>query len=201
VEKRIIPQTNSEVRSFTGEDGVERITGKGIVFNQRSHLLGGWFYEEIVSGAADSSKLDVLCSCFNHDLNFVLGNYENRTMSIEILSTHVQYDNIAPTTSIIQELVSTPIKRGDVRGSSFWFDVADNGDEWKELPNGYWLRRVLAIDNIYEMGPVTMAAYPQTTTDVAKRSFEQFNQELKKKQARNLSQLADMKMRLLKLRS
>ncbi|MBO9614201.1 MAG: HK97 family phage prohead protease [Dyadobacter sp.] len=200
MEKRIIPQANSEVRAFTGDDGVEHITGKGIVFEQRSYLLGGWFYEEIVSGAADKAKTDMMVSCFNHDLNYVLGNYENRTMSIDITPTHVEYDVIAPTTTIIQELVGAPIKRRDVRGSSFWFDVVEKEDEWIELPGGFWLRRVHIIDTIYEMGPVTMAAYPQTTTEVAKRSFDQFEKERKAGEARSLKQLANMKMRLLKLR-
>ncbi|MCF0074473.1 HK97 family phage prohead protease [Dyadobacter sp. CY261] len=200
MEKRIIPQANSEVRAVTGEDGIDHIVGNGVVFEQRSHLLGGWFYEEIVSGAADSANTDLLVSCFNHDLNYVLGNLENRTMSIDITPTHIRYDNIAPTTTIIRELVGEPIKRGDIRGSSFWFDVADNGSEWIELPDGYWLRRVHVIDTIYEMGPVTMAAYPQTTTDIAKRSFDQFEQARKAAVTRSLRQLADMKMRLLRLK-
>ena len=92
----------------------------------------------------------------------------------------MDYDITAPDNQIIRDLVLAPITRGDITGSSFMFDIAKNGDEWEESSDGVYIRTIKAISKIYEVGPVSMPAYQQTSTDVAKRSFDEFINETKK---------------------
>jgi len=161
-----------------GGDGY-RITGKGIVFNQRSERLG-WFYEYIDADAVRDADFNGAVAYFNHDANFVLGSLDNRTLSLDVSRDDVVYHIDAPTTNTIRDLVIAPIERGDVRGSSFMFTIANKGDEWEEKSDGTIIRYVKKIERVYEMGPVSMPAYRQTTTDLAKRSFDQWIETVRK---------------------
>lgn len=173
-EARVLEQSLAEVRAVVPNEGDGyRITGKGIVFNQRSELLG-WFYEYIDADAIRDVDFSGTVAYFNHDPNFVLGSSDNRTLSLDITRDAVTYSIDAPTTNTIRDLVIAPIDRGDVRGSSFMFTVARNGDDWEEEQDGTIIRYVKKIERVYEMGPVSMPAYRQTTTDIAKRSFDQW---------------------------
>lgn len=196
LERRILPQNESEVRALSGEDGVSHILGKGIVFNQRSQKLG-WFYEIIDPRALDSADTSNIISCFNHDMNYILGSLQNRTLSIDVTEGSLDYDIVAPDTNIVKEMVLSPIIRGDVKGSSFMFDVASKGDEWEEESPGIYLRYVRKIEKVYELGPVSMPAYLQTSTDTVKRSFDDFIAEIKQKESRRNRQYAQMQMMML----
>jgi hypothetical protein len=59
--------------------------------------------------------------------------------------------------------------RGDVDGSSFMFDIPEGGDEWDF--SGDMPLRTIREANLYEVGPVTMPAYPDATS--ALRSMEE----------------------------
>lgn len=178
-DRRYLPQLISEVRALVAEEGNSHITGKGIVFNQRSQKLG-WFIEIIDSRALDSADMRDMKSFFNHDPNYTLASLANRTVSISVTEGSMDYDITAPDNQIIRDLVLAPITRGDITGSSFMFDIAKNGDEWEESSDGVYIRTIKAISKIYEVGPVSMPAYQQTSTDVAKRSFDEFINETKK---------------------
>lgn len=178
--RRYLPQSISEVRALNTDEGVAHITGKGIIFGQRSQRLG-FFVEIIDSRALELADLEDMQSYFNHNPDYTLGTRRNKTLSIDITDNSLDYDITAPTTQTIRDLVIAPIERGDITGSSFMFDIAKNGDEWEESSEGIWIRYVKRIAKVYEVGPVAMPAYQQTTTDVvAKRSldaFIEFNKE------------------------
>lgn len=171
--RRYLPQTISEVRAISSEEGVAHIAGKGIVFGQRSQKLG-FFIEVIDSRALELADLDDMQSYFNHNPDYTLGTLRNKTLSINITSDSMDYDITAPDTQTIRDLVLSPISRGDVTGSSFMFDIDKKGEEWEEK-DGMWVRYVTRIAKVYEVGPVSMPAYQQTTTDVvARRSLDAF---------------------------
>jgi uncharacterized protein len=172
METRILPQSLSEVRVITNEAGKIHIPGRGIVFNQLSQNLG-WFKEIIDPRALEDADMSDIVSCFNHDMNIVLGRTTSGTLSYSISAAGVDYDILPPETSYVKDIVISPIERKDVTGSSFMFTTAEEkGDEWDYLPDGTIVRYVRKIAKVYEFGPVTMPAYTQTYTDVAKRSFE-----------------------------
>lgn len=209
-EQRFLRQPLSEVRAVTQEGEAEgvTITGKGMVFNQASEMLGGFFREYIDPDALKNAKLEGMLSFFNHDSNFILGNMDNRTLSIDITSEAVIYTTSAPGTATIRDLVIAPIVRGDVRGSSYIFDIdweeGNEGDEWVKGADGVWERYVKRVKQVYEMGPVSMPAYSQSTTSVepAKRSFDAFLKEFReqeKVQTLHNRKLAEARLRRLKL--
>lgn len=171
METRILPQNLSEVRVITNEAGKIHIPGRGIVFNQLSQNLG-WFKEIIDPRALDEADMADIVSCFNHDMNIVLGRTTSGTLTYSISAVGVDYDILPPETSYVKDVVIAPIERKDVTGSSFMFTIAEKGDEWDYLPDGTIVRYVKKIAKVFEFGPVTMPAYTQTYTDVAKRSFE-----------------------------
>lgn len=177
--RRYLPQSISEVRALSTDEGVAHITGKGIIFGQRSQRLG-FFVEIIDSKALELADLEDMQSYFNHNPDYTLGTRRNNTLSIDITSGSLDYDITAPTTQTIRDLVIAPIERGDVTGSSFMFDIAKNGDEWEESSDGIYVRYVKRISKVYEVGPVAMPAYQQTTTDVvARRSLDAFIETIK----------------------
>lgn len=179
-DRRYLPQIISEVRATTSDSGESRIKGKGIVFNERSQKLG-WFVEIIDPNALNGADIDDMLCFFNHNADYTLASLRNKTVELTIDDKAASYDILAPETQTIKDLVIAPIARGDVRGSSFMFDIAKNGDSWDEI-DGVYVRYVWKISKLYEMGPVSMPAYLQTTTDVAKRSFDDFIAETKKKE-------------------
>ncbi|MCF2443646.1 HK97 family phage prohead protease [Dyadobacter sp. CY345] len=195
-EKRVLPQNHSEVRAVQSTDGIWHIPGKGIVFNQRSRKLG-FFYEIIDPKALDGANMSDAISCFNHDMNHILGNVRNKTTSFTVTAEAMEYDTLPPDNQTTKDIVIAPILRGDVTGSSFMFSVAERGgDEWVEEPNGDIIRYVRKIDVVYEWGPVSMPAYLTTSTDVAKRSFDYFINENKKQELQLRSTFAKMQLEL-----
>jgi uncharacterized protein len=179
-DRRYLPQIISEVRATTTDAGENHITGKGIVFGERSQKLG-WFVEIIDPNALNGADIDDMLCFFNHNADYTLASLRNKTVELTIDASAASYDILAPDTQTIKDLVVAPISRGDVRGSSFMFDIAKNGDSWDEV-DGIYVRYIWKIEKLYEMGPVSMPAYMQTTTDIAKRSFDDFIEETKKKE-------------------
>lgn len=197
LEKRVLPQTLSEIRAVELEGGTYQIPGKGIVFNQRSQKLG-FFVEIIDPRALDGADMDDIVATFNHDMNYVLGRSTNKTLSFNITNDSLDYVITPPNEPIIRQLVIAPIVRRDVTGSSFMFGVAEKGDDWEERADGLIIRYVRKIEKVYEFGPVTMPAYTQTTTDaVAKRSYDSFIEQTRKQETEYRSQWAQLRLQML----
>jgi phage head maturation protease len=72
-----------------------------------------------------------------------------------------------PDTSTGRDTV-TEIKRKDITGCSFSFTTEE--DDWKYLKDGSVERTIVKVGELFDIGPVTYPAYPDTT--VAARSME-----------------------------
>jgi HK97 family phage prohead protease len=195
-ERRYLPQTAAEVRAITDDNGVDHIPGRGIVFNQWSRKLG-WFKEKIEPTALDYANMEEMKSFYNHDPNYTLASLRNKTVSITISETSCDYDIIAPDNQTIKDMVLAPIKRGDVTGSSFMFDIAEDGDEWERGADGVYLRTIYKIETVYEMGPVSMPAYLQTSTSLVSRSLDEVIAMTKKAESNYRRQRALMHVIML----
>lgn len=153
----------AELRAVT-ESGVEKIVGYGAVFNSLSENLGG-FQEMIMPGAFDSVLGGDIRALFNHDFNLLLGRTAAGTLKVQQDDIGLRYEIIPPDTSYARDLL-TSIKRGDVDQSSFGFNVAQ--EEWdtqRLIP----LRKVVSVGRLFDLGPVTIPAYP--TTNAAVRDY------------------------------
>lgn len=113
--------------SAEGEAERPQITGYAAVFNTRSALLFGSFVEEIAPGAFDDVLGDDVRALFNHDPNFVLGRTRSNTLRLEVDSRGLAYTIDPPDTQTVRDLVLTPLKRGDVTGSSFGLPTSAAG--------------------------------------------------------------------------
>jgi len=197
-ERRYLPQIAAEVRAVTDSEGIDHIYGKGIVFNQWSRKLG-WFKERIDPSALAYANMEEMKSFFNHDPNYTLASLRNKTVSISISESSCDYDIIAPDGPMIKELVLAPIIRGDVTGSSFMFDIAEDGDEWELGPDGIYLRTVFKIETVYEQGPVSMPAYLQTSTSLVSRSMDEVIAMTRKVELQSKRQRAQLEVLMLQL--
>lgn len=168
-----------ELRAETdGEDNqTSKIHGYGSVFNSRSeNLCGnfGNFREIIMPGAFDDVLDDDVRALFNHDPNFVLGRNKANTLTLSTDETGLRYEIEAPQTQTIRDLVLEPMKRGDINQSSFAFRIARYGDEWAEDEDGAVIRTIHKISRLFDIGPVTYAAY--TDASSATRSLKQWQE-------------------------
>lgn len=158
-----IYETRFEVRD--DGDG-PLIVGHGAVFNSPSLDLGG--FREIVDAKAFSKTLrenkDIM-SFFNHDANHVLGRTSAKTLRVSVDDEGLAYEVRPPETSWAADLMVS-IRRGDIRGSSFMFDVVK--DTWGQSDDGQVVRTLKEV-RLYELGPVTFPAYP--AADSAVRSI------------------------------
>lgn len=169
--------TNVEIREL--DDGKKVITGYAIVFNSESRDLGG-FKETIKPEAMNEANISDVVALFNHDPNIILGRTD-KTLKLEVDEKGVRY-TISPPNGAGNIVES--IERGDVRGSSFGFTIAEDGEEW-ERPvekNGSWSRTITKFDRIFDVSPVVFPAYEASDTSVAKRSLGMRKDEIERKE-------------------
>lgn len=191
-EIRSCPAARPEIRA--GVDGAgDVMTGHASVFDQWTTLYEGryWTWREKVNPGAFANALKEGVDCralFNHDANFVLGRTTSGTLSLEEDPTGLMIQCSLPDTQTVRDLVVSPIKRGDVSGMSFAFDVRKGDTQTRtENPDGSIVyenggervtirregdreieeRELLDLD-IHDVSPVTYPAYPGT--DVSARS-------------------------------
>ncbi len=153
------PEAEVRVKS----DGT--IEGYALVFDSPSLDLGG--FREVIKPGSIELDADVLAT-FNHSTDNLLGRTASGTLALEVDQTGLKY-NIDPPDTQAGRDTRALIERGDVRGSSFTFKTLKNGENWGKGANGERLRTLTRV-HVWEVGPVTLPAYPETT--VANRSLD-----------------------------
>ncbi|WP_145514713.1 HK97 family phage prohead protease [Yersinia massiliensis] len=156
---------SGEVRAEQRENEPTRIIGYGSVFNTRSEPLWG-FREIIKPGAFDDVLGDDVRGLFNHDPNFILGRSSANTLTVSVDERGLQYNILAPDTQTIRDLVIAPMSRGDINQSSFAFSVARDGESWYEDEEGIVIREISKFSRLYDVSPVTYAAYQDADSGV-----------------------------------
>lgn len=160
------------------------IEGYAAVFNSDSQDFGGWI-ERIAPGAFTDvmDSEDTLC-LMNHDMNMVLGRNK---VNVKLVQDEMglKYQCKMPDTMCANDARNL-IKSGIINKSSFAFTVAEenfaNGDPSKGIPH---IRTIVRIEKLYDVSPVTVPAYQDTS--VASRSFKKF--EAKKEISKSLLEL------------
>lgn len=188
VERRFF---KSKARAQKSDDGKMTIGGYGSIFNQYTNM--GWFAEVVLPGFFDGIK-DDRCAClFNHDPSKVLGRKANNTLSLLVDEKGLEYEAKLPSSqSDVHEL----IEEGYIYESSFAFTVAKAS--WEEVDRSALagllsetdldmltyggkisVRKLEKGRELFDVSPVTFAAYEGTTTDtrIARRSFEAWQKE------------------------
>lgn len=138
------------------------IRGHAAVFNQLSVDLGG-FREQIAPGAFKQSiKNDDIRALWNHNPDHVLGRNKSGTLTLSEDDVGLYIEIDPPNTQAGRDLVEL-VKRRDVSQMSFAFITQK--DAW-EHNDGQPSIRTLQKAQLFDVSPVTFAAYPQTDLKV-----------------------------------
>ena len=163
----VSPETRARV---TNED-TRTIRGYGIVFNKESVDLranGRVFREVIRPEAVRGISMENILSMHNHRSERLLGTTQSGTMRTGVDSVGVWYEVDLPNAPTGHDVLES-VRRGDTPGSSFQFDIRSDGDKWS-MKDGRAFREVVQFNGVYEMGPVSEPAYPDTS--ISARSLE-----------------------------
>ena len=146
-----------------GDEKTELITGYAAVFDKWSQDLGG-FREKIKYGAFRKAiRDDDVRALKNHDPNFILGRNKSGTLHLEERKKGLYFEINPPDTPEVNSLKES-IKRGDIDGNSFSFIPHEDGDVWDFDKSP--AERTLTSVRLFDVGPVTFPAYPQTSVAV-----------------------------------
>lgn len=163
----VTPETRAKVVNAD----TRTIRGYGIVFNKDSVDLraGGRVFREVIRPeAVRNVDFSNLLSMHNHRSERLLGNTASGTMRTGVDSVGVWYEVDLPNAPTGHDVFES-VQRGDTQGSSFQFDIRGDGEKWS-MREGKAYREVTQFNGVYEMGPVSEPAYPDTS--IAARSLE-----------------------------
>jgi len=170
-ETRTISAADTALRFDEAEN---QIVGYAADINNMYQPIAGQFRERILPGAfRNVSGEEDIISAVNHDDAKILGRRSAGNLELTVTKRGLRYSIQPPDTTYVRDLIEN-IKAGNVAGSSFEFRVHSNGEAWVQDEDGEPIRELRAID-VFEVGPVTRPAYPQT--DVALRSLEAWRSE------------------------
>lgn len=163
----------AEFRVVRENGKAPKIVGYGARFNEATVIGKGrpWaFREKIAAGAfSEALKTSDCRALFNHDSNHVLGRQSAGTLNVFEDEAGLRYEITPPDTQDARDLM-TKMERGDIRESSFSFNLDDDGDEWDDEATPP-MRTIRKVSALFDVGPVTFAAYPTASAGV--RSDEQ----------------------------
>jgi HK97 family phage prohead protease len=167
LERRYIPM------DALGDDGLfveerdgeaPKIRGIAPPWESLSVDLGG-FREKFAPTAFDKllakRKLDVPL-LFNHDDSKILARTTNGTLRIEKTDKGLAYEADPVATQTAAE-VMTLIRSKTIFGSSFAFTVNPKGETFAEDERGNVIRTITEASGLYDLSPVTRAAYPSSS--------------------------------------
>lgn len=168
----------NEVRADEPSSGLT-ISGVGSPYDQVTRIEG-WFeeWDEVVSPGAwkrTITKPDAdIISTFNHNVDNLLGRTTAGTLTLEETDGGLVYTTEVNAADPAAVGVHARVARRDVSGSSVWFRVLK--DQWEEATEDNELevaKRTILEAELFEVGPVTFPAFPQTTSEASAAGFRQ----------------------------
>lgn len=155
-----------EVRSE--DNGRTVCRGYAALFRSESRDLGG-FVEVIEPGAFDrvlaDPNLDVIAK-LDHSRPLARTPGTLR-LGVDERGLWYEFDPKRSDADVVEAL-----ERGDLRGSSFAFRLAEGDDTWERRDDGVTLRTIKNFAGLYDVGPVYTPAYPETESFVSKRALD-----------------------------
>jgi HK97 family phage prohead protease len=162
---REIRAFNFEVRADQSEEHGHFLTGRPIVYDERTNL--GWYDEIIERDALNEADLKDVRLVVNHNTDMIplarsRNNTENSTMQLIadadglVMRADLDIENNVEAKSLY-----SAVERGDITGMSFMFVV--DKDSWDDVDSEHPTRHIRSIKQILEVSAVTFPAYSQTS--------------------------------------
>ena len=139
------------------------LVGRPVVYDQPTVIKDkfGEYIEVIRRGALDGADLSDTRLLYNHDLSRVPLARTPKTMQFKLDPAGLTMIAELPDTEEGRS-VYTAVKRGDLSGMSFAFEVPEGGSHFDAKTN---TRTITKIEKIYECSIVPFPAYPQTSVE------------------------------------
>lgn len=178
---------NREYRSFDFETNEMRVTGKPVIFNQRTLMyeIGGVkYFEQIDARAFDGADMSDVVLNVDHG-GKPAAKTKNGTLTLEVRGDALYMDADLSRNATGREL-KEDIDNGFYDKMSFAF-IAQESEYDKESRT----RTITKIEKLYDVSAVTWPAYSQTS--IQARSFFEAEAERERAEARNALELAKAK--------
>lgn len=141
------------------------ILGWAALYDSPSCDLGGWD-EVLERGCFKEVVKRSDCRCLgNHDANQLLGRQNAGTLELTETLAGLYYRCYLPK-SQTGAVVAESIQRGDTNGCSFAFIPGRDRWQMSKKPGQLDRRVVLEIEELFDVGPVTYPAYPETSVSI-----------------------------------
>lgn len=180
--KEIRDLSTNDIEIREDDEGNRTISGYAVKWEFKSQVLGMYykFREQIKRGAfLQSLNDDDQRFLWSHDTSKVLGRTKNNTLELKEDDIGLKFELDLPNTTLGNDTYES-IKRGDVDGVSFGFQVED--DEVEEPDDDLPLRTVKKA-KLLEVSAVAFPAYPDS--QVSARGYDRmkkYEEELKEHQ-------------------
>lgn len=154
-----------------GGEADPMIEGRAVVYNQPSVDMG--FIETIEPGFFEGVLDGDTRALFNHDSNYVLGRTGPKTLELQDGSEGLDVRIRPPKTTVVNDLVLEPMRRGDIDQMSFSWMTKPDGDVWR-IEDGKMYRTLKrgGCAELCDVSVVTFPAYPQTSVQVRSKVSE-----------------------------
>lgn len=131
--------------------------------------------ERIMPGAFDKTlkARDDVRALFNHDPSLILGRTSAGTVELVADKRGLRYSVDLGGTTVADDVVKH-VRRKDVSGSSFGFEVTDVEHRMEDKVD---IREITGV-KLFDVGPVTFPAYEGTDVNVRKEEMAEIRSEL-----------------------
>lgn len=134
-----------------------KLEGYAIVFDSPAQI--GNVQEVIKRDALNNTDLSDVALFYNHDTNHIPLARTPNTLTLEVDERGLKFSAVVPDTEDGRSIYES-VKRGDLRGCSFAFQVADNGESWEGN-----IRKINNIAKIFECSICPYPAYSDTSIE------------------------------------
>lgn len=173
---------SSEIRADSTQDQNNVLVGTPIVFDKPTLINDkfGSYIEIIKRSAIDPEILNDTALLYNHDVNQIPLARSPETMKLEKTTTEINMRAALPDTTTGKEVYSA-VKRRDIKGMSFAFQVPKGGDEFNPETN---TRTINRIEKLYEVSVTPFPAYAETSVEARSGAMCKRNIQAQKAKAK-----------------
>ena len=170
-----IRQINIPAKVEKRADGPGAIHGYAIVYNKNSEDMG--FIERVKPGAAKNALTrSNVRGLKNHDPSLIFAR-QGVNLTLTEDKKGLRYEASPVDTANYRE-TAAEVEAGLLTGQSFGFTILS--DEWSDLESDHPQRTITEIGEIFDVGPVTYPAYPDTSVGI--RVLKEARDRFSKKQ-------------------